>query len=57
MELAHELGVPLDIGEIVERDKQEALRRGWGPLSPDVFVRLQEERAGVVLELTSVVSS
>ena len=39
------------IGEIVERDKQEALRRGWGPLSPDVFVRLQEERAGVVLEI------
>ena len=51
IELAHELGVPLPIGEIVERDKQESLRRGWGPLSPDVFVRLQEERAGVVLEL------
>jgi 3-hydroxyisobutyrate dehydrogenase len=53
IELAHELGVPLPIGEIVERDKQEALRRGWGPLSVDVFVRLQEERAGVVLELGS----
>ncbi|HEX8966514.1 MAG TPA: NAD(P)-dependent oxidoreductase [Chloroflexota bacterium] len=51
IELAHELGVPMDIGEIVERDKQIALSRGWGPLSPDVFVRLQEERAGVVLEL------
>jgi 3-hydroxyisobutyrate dehydrogenase len=51
IELAHELGVPMPIGEIVERDKQESLRRGWGPLSPDVFVRLQEERAGVVLEL------
>jgi 3-hydroxyisobutyrate dehydrogenase len=51
IELAHELDVPMPIGEIVERDKQEALRRGWGPLSPDVFVRLQEERAGVVLEL------
>jgi 3-hydroxyisobutyrate dehydrogenase len=50
LELAHELGVPMEIGEIVERDKQEALRRGWGPLSPDVFVRLQEERAGVTLE-------
>ena len=52
IELAHELGVPMEIGEIVERDKQEALRRGWGPLSPDVFVKLQEERAGVVLEYT-----
>jgi hypothetical protein len=41
----------MEIGEIIERDKQEALRRGWGALSPDVFVRLQEERAGVVLEL------
>ena len=50
IELAHELGVPMQIGEIVERDKQESMRRGWGPLSPDVFVRLQEERAGVVLE-------
>jgi 3-hydroxyisobutyrate dehydrogenase len=57
IELAHELGVPMPIGEIVERDKQEALRRGWGPLSPDVFVRLQEERAGVVLSLNSSVSS
>ena len=51
LELAHELGVPMEIGEIVERDKQESLHRGWGALSPDVFVRLQEERAGVVLEL------
>jgi 3-hydroxyisobutyrate dehydrogenase len=51
LELAHELNVPMEIGEIVERDKQEALRRGWGPLSPDVFVRLQEERSGVELSL------
>src|SRR5947209_2737493 len=50
IELAHELGVAMPIGEIVERDKQEAQGRGWGSLSPDVFVRLQEERAGVVLE-------
>jgi 3-hydroxyisobutyrate dehydrogenase len=55
IELAHELGVPMEIGEIVERDKQEVLRRGWGPLSPDVFVRLQEERAGVLLSLESAV--
>lgn len=56
IELAHEMDVPMPIGEIVERDKQEALRRGWGALSPDVFVRLQEERAGVVLSLDPVVS-
>jgi 3-hydroxyisobutyrate dehydrogenase len=52
IELAHEIGVPMEIGEIIERDKQEALRRGWGALSPDVFVRLQEERAGVLLDLS-----
>ena len=57
IELAHELGVPMEIGEIVERDKQEALRRGWGALSPDAFVRLQEERAGVVLEYAREVAS
>jgi 3-hydroxyisobutyrate dehydrogenase-like beta-hydroxyacid dehydrogenase len=56
IELAHELGVPMEIGEIVERDKQESLRRGWGALSPDVFVRLQEERAGVLLSTESPVS-
>ena len=53
LELAHQLGVPMEIGEIIQRDKQEALRRGWGALSPDVFVRLQEERTGVVLELAA----
>ena len=53
IELAHEIGVPMEIGEIVERNKQESLRRGWGPLSPDVFIRLQEERAGVLLSLES----
>jgi 3-hydroxyisobutyrate dehydrogenase len=57
IELAHELGVPMPIGEIVEEGKQEALRRGWGPLSPDVFVRLQEERAGVVLEYAKETST
>jgi len=54
LELAHELNVPMPIGEIVEADKQESLRRGWGALSPDVFVRLQEERAGVELSLAPV---
>ena len=57
LELAHQLGVPMEIGEIIERDKQEALRRGWGALAPDVFVRLQEERSGVVLELAPAIAS
>jgi 3-hydroxyisobutyrate dehydrogenase len=53
LELAHEMNVPMPIGEIVEAEKQESLRRGWGALSPDVFVKLQEERAGVELSLKS----
>jgi 3-hydroxyisobutyrate dehydrogenase-like beta-hydroxyacid dehydrogenase len=51
MDLARELGVPMEIGSIVERDKEEAMRRGWGDLSPDAFVQLQEERSGVVLQI------
>src|SRR5260370_34858955 len=43
LELAHELGVPMEIGEIIEPEKQEALRPGLGALSPDVFVRLTDE--------------
>jgi hypothetical protein len=27
------------------------MRRGWGELSPDAFVQLQEERSGVVLQI------
>src|SRR2546427_4257206 len=30
----------MEIGGIVERNKQKTLRRGCGALSPDVFIRL-----------------
>ena len=51
IELAHEVGMPMEIGELVERDKQEALRRGWGDLSTDVYIQLLEERVGVKFEI------
>jgi 3-hydroxyisobutyrate dehydrogenase len=51
LELAHDLGVPMQVGEAVGSDMDEVMARGWGPLDFDVVARLQEERAGVVLEL------
>ncbi|MDQ3809693.1 MAG: NAD(P)-dependent oxidoreductase [Chloroflexota bacterium] len=51
LDLAHELGVPMPIGEVVGTDMDEVIRRGWGGLDFDVVARIQEERAGVVLQL------
>ena len=51
IELAHELGVPMAVGEAVERDMRGVMRRGWGGTDFDVVALLQEERAGVSLEL------
>jgi 3-hydroxyisobutyrate dehydrogenase len=52
LDLAHELEVPMQVGEAVGKDMDEVMRRGWGGLDFDVIARLQEERAGVVLQLT-----
>ncbi len=51
LDLAHELNVPMQVGEAVGADMDEVIARGWGPLDFDVVARLQEERAGVVMEL------
>jgi 3-hydroxyisobutyrate dehydrogenase len=51
LDLAHELNVPMQVGECVGKDMDEVMARGWGPLDFDVVARIQEERAGVVLEL------
>ncbi len=39
------------MGEVVGSDMDQVMERGWGPLDFDVVARIQEERAGVVLEL------
>ena len=51
LELAHDVGVPVPMAECVGRDGEETLKRGWGQLDLDVIVRIQEERAGVILQL------
>ncbi len=51
LELAHEVGVPMETGEAVYRDQLDLLKRGVGEYSTDALVQMQEERAGVVLEL------
>jgi 3-hydroxyisobutyrate dehydrogenase len=51
LDLAHELGIPMAVGEAVGRDMQEVMDRGWGHLDFDVVARIQEDRTGIVLEL------
>jgi len=49
--LAKELGMPLDLANLVEQRFVEAQARGWGKLHSDVVVKLIEERTGVELRL------
>jgi 3-hydroxyisobutyrate dehydrogenase-like beta-hydroxyacid dehydrogenase len=51
LELSHEVDVPMAVGELVYKDQMELLERGLGELSTDALVQMQEERAGVVLEI------
>lgn len=47
--LGRELKVPLDVANLAEQRYIEAQHRGWGQLTSDAVVRLQEEKAGVEL--------
>ena len=51
VELAHEVGVPMEIGEIALAELAEAMRRGWGERDCRVSMTLQEERAGVAVKV------
>jgi 3-hydroxyisobutyrate dehydrogenase-like beta-hydroxyacid dehydrogenase len=51
LELSHEVDVPMAVGELVYKDQMELLERGLGELSTDALVQMQEERAGVVLQI------
>jgi len=51
VELAHEVGVPMEIGEIALRELSEAMRRGWSERDCRVPMTLQEERAGVSVKV------
>lgn len=51
LDLAHELGVPMQAGEMAGRELDDAIARGLRDLDIDVIATLQEERAGVQLKL------
>ena len=51
LELSHEVNVPMAVGELVYKDQMELLERGLGEMSTDALVQMQEERAGIVLEI------
>ena len=52
VELAHEVGVPMEIGEIALRELGEAMKRGWSERDCRVPMTLQEERAGVSVKVS-----
>lgn len=51
LELADELGVPMNCARVAQKDFHEALERGWGHLDSQAPLRLQNERAGVEVKL------
>ena len=50
-DLGRELGVPMELSNLVDQRYVEALGRGWGPQASDIIATLQEEKAGVQLRL------
>ena len=53
-DLARELGLPLELSNLVDQRHVEALFRGWGAEDCDAVVRLQEEKSGVQLRIPGV---
>lgn len=53
LELADQLGVPLRCARLVRDDFQEALARGWGDRDSQSPLLLQNERAGVTIQLSA----
>ncbi len=53
-DLGRELGIPMDVSNIVDQRYVEALFRGWGPRDSDAVATLQEEKAGVQLRIPGV---
>ena len=53
-DLGRELGIPMDVSNIVDQRHVEALVRGWGAQDSDAVARLQEEKAGVQLRIPGV---
>ena len=47
LELADEVGVPMQVAQVAMREFEQALARGWGERDSRTPMLLQEERAGV----------
>lgn len=50
-DLGRELGIPMELSNIVDQLHVEALFRGLGPEDSDAVAKIQEEKAGVQLRL------
>jgi 3-hydroxyisobutyrate dehydrogenase len=46
-QMGREMGIPMELSNLVQQRYIEAQGRGWGKLEASVVIRLQEERAGV----------
>jgi 3-hydroxyisobutyrate dehydrogenase len=53
VELGRELGVPMRVTNLTLEEMTEALGRGWGDQDSRIAMLLQQERAGVDIELDS----
>jgi 3-hydroxyisobutyrate dehydrogenase len=53
LELAEQLDVPMRSASVAYEDFQEALARGWGDRDSQSPLQLQNERAGVSIQLTA----
>jgi 3-hydroxyisobutyrate dehydrogenase len=47
LELARQVGVPMQVAQVAMQEFEEAMRRGWGERDSRTPMLLQEERAGV----------
>ena len=50
-DMGRELGLPMELSNMVDQRHVEALARGWGRRDADIVSTLQEERTGVQLRL------
>jgi 3-hydroxyisobutyrate dehydrogenase len=53
LELAREVGVPMKQAELAYQDYTEALERGWGDRDSRSPMQIQNERAGVVIQVSA----
>ena len=51
-DLGRELGLPMEVSNIIDQRHVEALARGWGAQDSDSVAKLQEEKAGIQLRIS-----